>query len=51
LVYYWFFVTLKKNEKMIFEKTYKIINSELIIKHPKKFRSVKKARVIIEEAI
>ena len=35
---------------MIFEKTYVIKNSELTIKLPKKFRSVKKVRVIIEEA-
>jgi len=35
---------------MTFEKTYVIKNNELTIKLPKKFRSVKKVRVIIEEA-
>ncbi len=35
---------------MTFEKTYVIKNNELTIKLPKKFRSVKKVRVIVEEA-
>ena len=35
---------------MTFEKTYEISNNELTIKLPKKFRSVKKIRVIVEEA-
>ena len=35
---------------MTFEKTYEINNNELTIKLPKKFRSVKKVRVIVEEA-
>jgi len=35
---------------MTFEKTYVIKNNELTIKLPKKFRSVKKVRVVIEEA-
>jgi hypothetical protein len=41
---------LEKIERMTFEKTYENKNNELIIKLPKKFRSVKKVRVIIEEA-
>jgi hypothetical protein len=35
---------------MTFEKTYKNDNNELTIKLPKKFISVKKVRVIVEEA-
>ena len=35
---------------MTFEKTYVIKNNELKIKLPKKFRSVKKVRVVVEEA-
>jgi hypothetical protein len=35
---------------MTFEKTYEIKNNELTIKLPEKFRSVKKVRVIVEEA-
>jgi hypothetical protein len=35
---------------MTFQKTYVIKNNELTIKLPKKFRLVKKVRVIIEEA-
>ncbi|HDR50269.1 MAG TPA: hypothetical protein ENN90_01420 [Mariniphaga anaerophila] len=35
---------------MTFEKTYEISNNELTIKLPEKFRSVKKIRVIVEEA-
>lgn len=35
---------------MTFEKIYEISNNELTIKLPKKFRSVKKIRVIVEEA-
>jgi hypothetical protein len=35
---------------MTFEKIYEINNNELTIKLPKKFRSVKKIRVIVEEA-
>ena len=35
---------------MTFEKTYVIKNNELTIKLPKKFRSVKKVRVVVEEA-
>ena len=34
---------------MTFEKTYVIKNNELTIKLPKKFRSVKKVRVVVEE--
>lgn len=34
---------------MTFEKTYEIKNNELTIKLPKKFKSVSKVRVIIEE--
>ena len=45
-----FFVTLKKFKRMTFEKTYEIRSNELTIKLPKKFQSVKKVRVIIEEA-
>lgn len=35
---------------MTFEKTYEINNNELTIKLPEKFRSVKKVRVVVEEA-
>lgn len=35
---------------MTFEKTYKITTNELTIKLPKKFKSVKRVRVIVEEA-
>jgi hypothetical protein len=35
---------------MTFEKTYVIKNNELTIKLPPKFRSVKKVRVVVEEA-
>ena len=35
---------------MTFEKSYVIKNNELTIKLPKKFRSVKKVRVVVEEA-
>jgi hypothetical protein len=35
---------------MTFEKTFEINSNELTIKLPKKFRSVKKVRVIVEEA-
>ncbi|MEE4287192.1 MAG: hypothetical protein V2I31_13650 [Mariniphaga sp.] len=35
---------------MTFEKTYEISNNELTIKLPQKFSSVKKVRVIVEEA-
>jgi hypothetical protein len=35
---------------MTFEKTYEISNNELKIKLPKKFSSVKKVRVIVEDA-
>ncbi len=35
---------------MTFEKTYVIKNNELTIKLPQKFRSVKKVRVVVEEA-
>ena len=35
---------------MTFEKTYVIKNNELTIKLPDKFRSIKKVRVIVEEA-
>ncbi len=35
---------------MTFEKTYEINNNELTIKLPEKFKSVKKVRVIVEEA-
>ncbi len=35
---------------MTFEKTFEISNNELTIKLPKKFNSVKKVRVIVEEA-
>jgi len=34
---------------MTFEKTYEIKNNELTIKLPKKFKSIKKVRVIVEE--
>jgi len=34
---------------MTFEKTYEIKNNELNIKLPKKFKSIKKVRVIVEE--
>jgi hypothetical protein len=50
LIFYWFFVTLKKIIRMTFEKTFEISNNELTIKLPKKFNSVKKVRVIVEEA-
>jgi hypothetical protein len=36
-------------ETMTFEKTYEIKNNELNIKLPKKFKSIKKVRVIVEE--
>lgn len=35
---------------MTFEKTYEIKNNELTIKLPERFKSVRKVRVIIEEA-
>jgi len=35
---------------MTFEKTYKITTNELTIKLPKKFKFVKRVRVIVEEA-
>lgn len=35
---------------MTFEKTYEISNNELKIKLPEKFSSVKKVRVIVEDA-
>ena len=38
-----------KIKRMTFEKTYVIKNNELTIKLPKKFRSVKKVRVVVEE--
>lgn len=34
---------------MTFEKTYEIKNNELTIKLPKKFKSIKRVRVIVEE--
>ncbi len=34
---------------MTFEKTYEIKNNELTIKLPKRFKSIKKVRVIIED--
>jgi hypothetical protein len=34
---------------MTFEKTYEIRNNELTIKLPKKFATIKKVRVIVEE--
>jgi hypothetical protein len=34
---------------MTFEKTYEIKNNELTIKLPKKFTTIKKVRVIVEE--
>ena len=34
---------------MTFEKTYEIKNNELTIKLPKKFKTIKKVRVIVEE--
>jgi hypothetical protein len=34
---------------MTFEKTYKLKNNELTIKLPKKFKSIKRVRVIVEE--
>lgn len=36
---------------MTFEKTYDLKNNELTIKLPKKVKSIKKVRVIIEEAL
>ena len=39
-----------KFKRMTFEQTYKINNNELTIKLPEKFKSVKKVRVIVEEA-
>lgn len=50
LISYWFFITLGKFKRMTFEKTYEISNNELKIKLPKKFSSVKKVRVIVEDA-
>jgi hypothetical protein len=44
------FLTLGKFKWMTFEKTYKITTNELTIKLPKKFKSVKRVRVIVEEA-
>jgi hypothetical protein len=34
---------------MTFEKTYELKNNELTIKLPKKFKSIKRVRVIVEE--
>ncbi len=36
---------------MTFEKTYEIKNNELTIKLPKKFSTIKKVRVIVEEVV
>jgi|JFJP01.1.fsa_nt_gi hypothetical protein len=36
---------------MTFEKTYEIKNNELTIKLPKKFTTIKKVRVIVEEVV
>jgi hypothetical protein len=34
---------------MTFEKTYELKNNELTIKLPRKFKSIKRVRVIVEE--